>query len=60
MRIAVTGSSGGVGRAIVDAALGDGHEVVRIDRALPPEDQADAPFVQCDVADFAALKSAMD
>lgn len=40
MRIAVTGATGLVGRAVVECALGDGHQVVGIDRVSPPEPAA--------------------
>ena len=35
MRIAITGSSGRVGSAIVEMALADGHSLVCIDRVAP-------------------------
>ena len=37
MRIALTGGSGRVGRAVTEAALARGHAVVSIDRTIPPE-----------------------
>ena len=36
MRIAVTGGSGRIGRAIVSLAVAQGHQVVSIDRVAPP------------------------
>ncbi len=60
MRIAVTGGSGGVGRAIIDMAVAQGHSPVRIDRAAPPEGTAnlDVPFVQLDLSDYDGLLEA--
>lgn len=62
MKIAITGGSGGIGRAVVAAALAQGHSAVNIDRAPPPPEhpQPGVPFVAVDVADFAALKAAME
>jgi UDP-glucose 4-epimerase len=57
MRIAVTGGSGQIGRAIIEAALADGDQVVSIDRADPPDGAARAgvSFVTADAADYEAL-----
>ena len=44
MKIAVTGSSGRVGRAIVAMALAEGHTVVGMDRVPATPDQAHAGF----------------
>jgi nucleoside-diphosphate-sugar epimerase len=62
MRIAITGSTGRVGRAIVDMALADGHSLVCIDRVAPPADQEQRPnvsFVLADVTDYAAFEAAL-
>jgi nucleoside-diphosphate-sugar epimerase len=61
MRIAITGGSGGIGRAVVALALEQGHSAVNIDRAPPPADapQPGVPFVQIDLADYDALLGAM-
>jgi UDP-glucose 4-epimerase len=58
MRIAVTGGSGQVGRAVVALALSRGHSVVSIDRAPPAGDAArpDVTFVQAEVTDYDALE----
>jgi nucleoside-diphosphate-sugar epimerase len=60
MRIAITGGSGGVGRAVVAEALKRGHEVVSIDRVLPDPAKDDAVrFVAADVTDYDTLRDAM-
>ena len=61
MRIAVTGSSGRVGRAIVALALSQGHEVVSIDRATPQDGAAHpgAAFVQADITSYAEFERAL-
>ena len=61
MRIAVTGSSGGVGSAIVTEALAEGHSVVAIDRVAPPEGAPVRDKVQhvvAEMADYDALVTA--
>jgi nucleoside-diphosphate-sugar epimerase len=61
MHIAITGSSGRVGSAIVEMALADGHSIVSIDR-VPPARAAQRPnvsFVQADITDYAAFEGAM-
>jgi len=58
MRIAVTGAAGRVGHAVVQRALADGHQVVSIDRTAPAA--SDAEPVILDLADFAALRTALD
>ena len=55
MKIAVTGGSGGIGRAITDAALAQGHQIVSIDRIAPKEPVAGVTYVQADAADYDAL-----
>jgi nucleoside-diphosphate-sugar epimerase len=61
MRIAITGSSGRVGSAIVEMALARGHSLVCIDR-VPPSGGAARPnvsFVQADITDYAAFEGAL-
>ena len=60
MKIAVTGGSGGVGRAITDMALAQGHEIVSIDRVAPVAPLASdaVRYVQADAADYDALVAA--
>lgn len=54
MKIAVTGGSGGIGSAIIEAALAQGHSVVSIDRVAGPS-RPQVTGVQADVADYDAL-----
>lgn len=61
MRIAITGGSGGVGRAVVRAAHEAGHDVLSLDRADPPVDGATAgvEYRILDLADYDALVAAL-
>jgi nucleoside-diphosphate-sugar epimerase len=61
MRIAITGSSGRVGGAIVEMALADGHSLVCIDRVPPAQgtERANVSFVQSDISDYDAFLNAM-
>jgi len=58
MRIALTGASGQVGRAITARALDQGHSIVGIDRALAPDATPGVSFVQAEMADYDALVAA--
>jgi len=57
MKIAITGSSGGVGRAVVTEALAQGHEVVSIDRVVPQDFKAQdrVTFYEAEMADYEKL-----
>ena len=55
MRIAVTGGSGGIGRAITDLALAQGHSIVSIDRVEPKEPLSGVSYIQADTADYDGL-----
>jgi UDP-glucose 4-epimerase len=61
MKIAVTGGSGKVGQAIVEMALAQGHSVVSIDRIAPNQnaDRPDFQYIQADLADYAAVETAL-
>lgn len=61
MRIAVTGGSGGVGRAIIEQALAQGHSVVSIDRVDPPEgaERAGMTFAKVDMAQYDQVEQAI-
>ena len=60
MKIALTGGSGGIGRAITDLALAGGHSIVSIDRVDPAEPltHPNLRYVQADAADYDALVAA--
>lgn len=62
MKIALTGGSGGIGRAITAQALRQGHNVVSIDRVAPADgpEQAGLRFVQGDVGDYDRLVRAFE
>ncbi len=55
MKIAVTGGSGGIGRAITDLGLAQGHQIVSIDRVVPTEPRAGVTYILADVSDYDAL-----
>ena len=57
-RVAVTGGTGKLGRAVVSHLLEHGWDVVNLDRALPPPDQG-CPFVRIDFTDFGQTVEAM-
>jgi UDP-glucose 4-epimerase len=67
MRIAVTGGSGQIGRAVVALALAEGHQVVSVDVAPPPPPVSvsvdgvgsEPTFVRADVTQYAELESAL-
>lgn len=60
MKIAITGGSGRVGKAIVTQAFADGHEVVNIDQADSPfVDQPHYAFIQTDLTDYDAFVRAI-
>jgi nucleoside-diphosphate-sugar epimerase len=60
MKIALTGSSGGVGRAIIKEARAQGHELVCIDRVAPAdtEENKGLHFVQADMDEYEKLVKA--
>jgi UDP-glucose 4-epimerase len=57
MRIAVTGAAGRVGRAVVDTAVADGHDVVALDLTTPVE--AEPAVLAVDTTDYPALEQAL-
>src|SRR4051794_7253129 len=61
MRIAITGGSGRVGRAVTDFALKQGHEIVNIDRTLPAPEAArpEVKVVQADTTNYAEFEQAL-
>ena len=58
MKIAVTGGSGGIGRAITDMGFARGHQIVSVDRVAPSEPRDGVTYIQADVADYDALVAA--
>ena len=56
-RIAVTGGSKGIGRAIVRRLIDDGHRVVNLDRVAPDATLAGEQWVAVDLADAAATRA---
>jgi nucleoside-diphosphate-sugar epimerase len=62
MRIAVTGGSGRIGRAVVGLAIAQGHAVVSLDRAAPPAEHAASDAVDCveaNLTDYASFERAI-
>lgn len=59
MRLVVTGASGFIGRAVVDAALRRGHRVVALLRSDRVAFPADVDVVHADLADSSELGSAL-
>ena len=55
MKIAVTGGSGGIGRAITELGLERGHQIVSIDRVAPAEPCDGVTYILADVSDYDAL-----
>ena len=55
MKIAVTGGSGSIGRAIADMGLKRGHKIVSIDRVASPEPHDEVSYILADVSDYNAL-----
>jgi nucleoside-diphosphate-sugar epimerase len=58
MKIAITGGSGGIGRALTDLGMSQGHQIVSIDRIDPTEPIAGVTYVRADAADYDGLVTA--
>ena len=58
MKIAITGGSGGIGRAIADLALTQGHQITSIDRVAPTDIKDGVTYIAADAADYDALVAA--
>jgi nucleoside-diphosphate-sugar epimerase len=58
MKIAVTGGSGKIGRAITEMGLAQGHAVVSIDRVAPTAPLPGVTYHVADCADYDALVAA--
>lgn len=61
MKIAVTGSSGRIGRAIVEMALAQGDQVVGMDRLRPPPEASHPNFTfhQLELTEYHAVENAV-
>jgi nucleoside-diphosphate-sugar epimerase len=61
MRIAITGGSGRVGRAVVEMALAQGHRVVSIDRVDPTQEtrQPDLSLIKADLTQYDEVEPAL-
>ena len=57
-RVLVTGAAGGLGRSIADLFEAEGDHVVGLDLCSPAD--ASFPFVECDLADPAAIAATLD
>lgn len=62
MKIAITGGSGGVGRAVTKEALNAGHSVVSIDRVMPEDqsEQENLVFKTADATHYEGLVEAFE
>ena len=60
MKILITGTSQGIGKAIAEHFLKEGHEVIGIDRQKKSIDHSDYTHYVCDVRDKAALPKIED
>lgn len=56
-RVAVTGGSGKLGRAVVDELVGHGYDVVNLDRVPPREERC--PFTRIDLTDYGQTVEAL-
>jgi len=59
MKIALTGGSGRIGRAIAAEAQAQGHYIVNIDRVAPPQRDS-ASFVELDMSNYEGLLGAFE
>lgn len=58
MKIALTGGSGSIGRAIISMGLAHGHSFASIDRVRPADLPAEVTFIQAELADYDGLLAA--
>jgi nucleoside-diphosphate-sugar epimerase len=63
MRIAITGGSGRIGRAVIEAGLAQGHSLVSIDQVAPAQPEPDKRpgllFLQADITHYAEIEQAL-
>ncbi len=60
MKIAITGGSGSIGRAIIEQALRRGDTIVNLDRVAPAEQHERARFILAEMSDYDTLVSAFE
>ncbi|MBR2460608.1 MAG: SDR family oxidoreductase [Clostridia bacterium] len=60
MKVLITGTSQGIGKAIAELFLKEGHEVIGIDRQLPSIVNASYTHYQLDIRDYMALPEIRD
>ncbi len=61
MHIAITGSSGAVGREVVKYVAAKGHTITALDKAPPPVPLPEqATFKEIDLRDYSAVKKALE
>ncbi len=59
MRALVTGGSAGLGRALCDALLDDGFDVISVDREAPSQ-KTEAKHIACDLSDRMTVDNLLD
>ena len=57
MKVLITGSSGLIGRWVVDRLKKEGHQVIGLDKATPPSPTSMDEYIVCDILDRSALIS---
>jgi len=57
MKVLITGSSGLIGRWVVDRLKKEGHQAIGLDKAMPPLPTSMDEYIVCDILDQSALIS---
>lgn len=60
MKVLITGTSQGIGRAIAERFLKEGHDVIGIDRSEGTVDHAKYTHYRCDIRDYGSLPDIRD